>query len=284
VADGPPLIPEQRRDLILGHLRRDSVLSYRQLAELVGVSHMTVRRDVTELERQGRVTATTGGARIVTRVAAEPARAEKSTTDVAQKDAMARVAAALVQESMTVYLDAGTTMQAFRPHLEAFTDLTVVTNDLVVAASLTDHPSIEVIVVGGRVEKRNSSTVGRLPALALRELSLDIAFLSASSWDLRRGATIPVESKVDPKRAAAQVATTTALVAASSKFGTFGRYRILGLDELDLVVTDDGLPPDDATAITRERGVPVERAPVRAEVPDGGPGHREGRSPSASVE
>jgi DeoR/GlpR family transcriptional regulator of sugar metabolism len=53
-----PLIPEQRRDLIVGHLRRESVLSYRQLAALLEVSHMTVRRDIAELEKQGRVEAT----------------------------------------------------------------------------------------------------------------------------------------------------------------------------------------------------------------------------------
>lgn len=260
MTDAPPLIPEQRRDLILGHLHRDSVLSYRQLATLVGVSHMTVRRDVAELERQGRVVATQGGAKIVTRLATEPPRTEKAGADVAQKNAMARLAATLVRESMTIYLDAGTTLQAMRPHLVDFRDLTVVTNDLVIATSYVDHPSIEIITLGGRVEKRNQSTVGRLPALMLHELSLDIAFLSTSSWDLRRGVTIPAESKVEPKRAAVAAASTSVLVAASSKYGTFGRYRILGLDELDLVVTDDGLPEARATEITAATGVEVRRA------------------------
>ncbi|MBB4685753.1 DeoR/GlpR family DNA-binding transcription regulator [Amycolatopsis jiangsuensis] len=260
MTDAPPLIPEQRRDLILGHLRRDSVLSYRQLAALVGVSHMTVRRDVAELERQGRVVATQGGAKIVARLAAEPPRTEKAGADVAQKDAMARYAATLVRESMTIYLDAGTTLQALRPHLDGFGDLTVVTNDLVIAASYVDHPSIEIITLGGRVEKRNQSTVGRLPALALRELSLDIAFLSTSSWDLRRGVTIPAESKVDPKQAAVAAAETSVLVAASSKYGSFARYRILGLAELDLVITDGGLLDAQLAEIEAESGVEVHRA------------------------
>jgi DeoR/GlpR family transcriptional regulator of sugar metabolism len=257
-----PLIPEQRRDLIVGHLRRESVLSYRQLAALLEVSHMTVRRDIAELEKQGRVEATPGGAKIVTRLAVEPTRTAKATADRREKEAMARHAASLVRTSMTIYLDAGTTLQAVRPHLTEVHDLTVVTNDLVIASAMLDHPDADVIMVGGRVEKRNQSTVGRLPALVLDELSLDIAFLSTSSWDATRGVTIPDENKVEPKRAAARAATTTVLVAASSKYDTFGRYRILNLDELDLVITDDGLPLDAADEVTKRWGLKVERVPV----------------------
>jgi DeoR/GlpR family transcriptional regulator of sugar metabolism len=255
----PPLIPDQRRERIVGLLRRDGVLGYRQLAAEIGVSHMTVRRDIAVLEEQGRVTATPGGARIVSRMASEPPRTEKSGTDLAEKDAMAALAAGMVTESMTLYLDAGTTLQAIRPHLQRFDDLTVVTNDLVIAASFLDHPTIDIIVVGGRIEKQNQSTVGRLPALALHELSIDIAFLTTSSWDARRGVTIPTESKVDPKRAAMQSATTSVLVAASSKYGTFGRYRVADLGELDLVVTDAALEPADLEAV-RATGVEVELA------------------------
>lgn len=257
-----PLIPEQRRDLIVGHLRRESVLSYRQLAALLEVSHMTVRRDIVELERQGRVTATPGGAKIVTRLTVEPTRTAKSTADRREKGAIARFAASLVRDSMTVYVDAGTTLQGIRPYLEEVRDLTVVTNDLVIAGSMLDHPGADVIMVGGRVEKRNQSTVGRLPALILHELSLDIAFLSTSSWDVTRGVTIPDENKVEPKKAAVRAATTTILVAASSKYGTFGRYRILDLDELDLVITDAGLPLEEADEISARWGVAVERVPL----------------------
>ncbi|OII15259.1 DeoR family transcriptional regulator [Curtobacterium sp. MCBA15_009] len=258
----PPLIPEQRRDRIVRHLRQDSVLSYRQLAALLGVSHMTVRRDIAELEEQGRVIATQGGAKSVARVATEPPRTEKSTTEVREKDAVAARAAGMVRESMTVYLDAGTTVQAMRPHLDHLHDLTIVTNDLVIAASYLDHPTIEVIVVGGRLDKQNQSTVGRLPSIVLAELSIDIAFLSTSSWDLRRGVTIPSESKVEPKQAAARAASTTVLVATSSKYGTFGRYRVMGLDALTTVVTDAGLPRAEADAVERDGGTTVLRVPI----------------------
>jgi DeoR/GlpR family transcriptional regulator of sugar metabolism len=259
MTNAAPLIPEQRRETLLDHLRRDRVLSYHQLADLLAVSHMTVRRDVAALEAQGRVTGTPGGAKLASRLLVEPSRAEKEAVEVAEKRAIARHSAGLVRDDMTVYLDAGTTVQAMRPHLEHVTGLTVVTNDLATVRAFLDHPTADVICIGGRVEKSNSSTMGRLTRLALEELSLDIAFISSSSWDLSHGVTTPTEAKIDAKRAAVAVSEVSILVADSSKYGRFGKYRALRLDELDGVVTDDALPESDADAL-RAAGLDVVRA------------------------
>ncbi|MEV0616239.1 DeoR/GlpR family DNA-binding transcription regulator [Nonomuraea sp. NPDC050404] len=245
----PPLIPEQRRQEILRHLQHAHVLSYRQLTELLSVSHMTIRRDIIALEKQGSVEATPGGAKIVTRLLREPDRTEKAVTDQAGKAAMARAAAGMVADSMTIYLDAGTTIQAVRPFLDEARDLTVVSNDLATVTDFIDHPGVDLICVGGRVETANRSTSGRLATLALRELSLDIAFLSSSSWDVRHGVTTPVEAKIDVKRAALAAATTSVLVAGSAKFGRFARYRALRLDEIHKIITDDRLDDEAAAEI-----------------------------------
>lgn len=257
-----PLIPEQRRESIVEHLQRERVLSYRQLTELLGVSQMTVRRDVAALEDAGRVSATAGGAKLASRLVEEPSRAVKQEADVAEKEAIAREAAALVHDHMTVYLDAGTTVQAMRRHLDDVSDLTVVTNDLATVQAFLDHPTADLICVGGRVDRANQSTMGRLTGVALAELSLDLAFVSSSSWDLAHGVTTPVEAKIEAKRAALAVAERTVLVAASSKYGRFGRYRALRLDELDGVITDDALG-DEAAAALRDAGVDL-RLAVRA--------------------
>ena len=254
-----PLIPEQRRDVIVEHLRRERVLSYHQLADLLDVSHMTVRRDVAALEAQGRVTGTPGGAKTVSRLVSEPSRAEKEAVEVEEKRAIARRAAGLVRDDMTVYLDAGTTVQAMRPDLQHVAGLTVVTNDLATVRAFLDHPTADIICIGGRVEKSNSSTMGRLTRMALEELSLDIAFISSSSWDLGHGVTTPTEAKIDAKRAAVAVSEVSVLVADSSKYGRFGKHRVLRLDELDSVITDDALPDADADAL-REAGMDVVRA------------------------
>ena len=254
VSPTAPLIPEQRRESIVEHLQRERVLSYRQLTDLLGVSQMTVRRDVATLEDEGRVTATPGGAKLTPRLLVEASRDVKQDVDVAQKRAIARAAAALVRDHMTVYLDAGTTVQAMREHLDDLTGLTVVTNDLATVRSFFDHPDVDLIVVGGRVDSANQSTLGRLTRLTLTELSLDLAFISSSSWDLTHGVTTPVEAKVEVKRAALEVAERSVLVADSSKYGRFGKYRALRLAELDTIVTDDRLG-DEATAALVDAGL-----------------------------
>lgn len=262
-ADAAPLIPEQRRESIVEHLQRERVLSYRQLTELLGVSHMTVRRDVAVLEQEGRVASTPGGAKLAPRLLAEPSRAEKQAADVAEKDAIAQLAATLVRDTMTIYLDAGTTVQAMRPYLEDVRELTVVTNDLATVQAFLDHPSVDLISIGGRVERSNLSTMGRLARLALEELSIDLAFISSSSWDLQHGVTTPVEAKIDAKRAALAAAERAVLVADSSKYGRFGKYRALRLDELDTVITDAALPHG-AAADLRAAGVDLRVAERRS--------------------
>ncbi|GGX89767.1 DeoR/GlpR family DNA-binding transcription regulator [Streptomyces minutiscleroticus] len=237
----PPLIPDQRREQLLKHLRRDGVLSVHQITQLFGVSHMTVRRDIAELERQGLVFSVPGGARIASHVDTEPSFQDKSLVEQPQKQAMAARAAELVQEGMTVYLDAGTTLLAMVPALARLKSLTVVTNDFTTVDRLTAAEHLDLVHIGGRVDVSNRSSVGRLAAATLRQLALDIAFISTSSWDLLRGVTTPSEPKVEVKQAAMESAGSSVLVAGSSKFGTFGRYRVAPLDAFDTIVSDTDL-------------------------------------------
>lgn len=253
-ADETPLIPDQRRELLVKLLRGHSVLSVHQLTEMLGVSHMTVRRDIAALERQGRVFSVPGGARIAGQLHDEPSFVDKSAMDQPAKQAIAAAAGALLRDNTTVYLDAGTTCQALLPHLATHQGMTVVTNDFTTAHALLGNPDVEVIHTGGRTEHANRSTVGRLAALTLGQLAIDLAFISTSSWDLRRGVTTPSAPKVEVKQAAMASASRSVLLAGSPKYGTFGMYRIAALGEFDAVVTDDGLSPAAREAL-RDHGV-----------------------------
>ncbi|MGW5861205.1 DeoR/GlpR family DNA-binding transcription regulator [Streptomyces sp. NPDC055239] len=236
-----PLIPDQRREQLLRHLRKEGVLSVQQITQLCGVSHMTVRRDIAELERQGLVFSVPGGVRIASHVNTEPSFQDKSLVEQPEKQAMAAQAAGLVQEGMTVYLDAGTTLLAMVPALARLESLTVVTNDFTTADQLMSAPHLDIVHIGGRIDVANRSSVGRLAAATLRQLALDFAFISTSSWDLLRGVTTPSEPKVEVKQAAMESAGSSVLVAGSSKFGTFGKYRVAPLTAFDTVITDTAL-------------------------------------------
>jgi DeoR/GlpR family transcriptional regulator of sugar metabolism len=240
-SEDTPLIPDQRRELMLRLLGRQPVLSVAQLTEALGVSHMTVRRDIAVLEREGRAFSVPGGVRIASALRHEPSFTDKSLVEQPEKQAMARRAAELVSNDMTIYLDAGTTLLALVPHLLTRSGLTVVTNDFNAVDALAGAEHVEVIHVGGRLDHENRSSVGSLAAATLQQINVDMAFISTSSWDLHKGTTTPSASKVEVKRAALGSAASSVLVAGSSKYGQVGMYRVAPLSAFDLVITDDRL-------------------------------------------
>ncbi|WP_067599398.1 DeoR/GlpR family DNA-binding transcription regulator [Nocardiopsis listeri] len=258
------MIPAQRRDLLLRELRGTGVLSVRELCEILDVSHMTVRRDIMTLEEEGKVRSVPGGVELASQVRSEPSYRDKSRVDLAEKRAMAHAAAELVGQGQTVYLDAGTTLGQLVPLLWHVTGLTVITNDLTTAASLTDHPDVTLYLVGGQIDRENRSSIGDIAADMVAEFNIDVAFVSTSSWDLHRGSTTPSRSKVAVKRAAMAAASSSVLVAGADKYGAFGTFKVAPLTGFTSVITDDRLPDASARAV-RELGVPLEVVTPRRE-------------------
>jgi DeoR/GlpR family transcriptional regulator of sugar metabolism len=257
-----PLIPDQRREAMLRQLRRDKVLSVHQLMESFNCSHMTVRRDIAALEEAGLVYTVPGGVRIASHVNAEPSHQLKAVVELPQKQAIARRAADTLRSGMSIYLDAGTTMLSFVPHIVELPNMTVVTNDFEIVREFASATHVNVIHIGGQLDHANLSSVGSLAAATLRQLVLDVAFISASSWDLRRGVTTPSAPKVEVKLAAMDAASRTMLTVASSKYGTVGLYKVASLERFDQVITDDALAPAAANGI-RQQGIDLVLAGVR---------------------
>ena len=113
----------------------------------------------------------------------------------------------------------------------------------------------------GMLDHPNRSCVGGLAAATLRQLATDVAFMSTSSWDLQRGTTTPSALKVEVKQAAMQAASRCVLITTSSKYGTFGMYKIAGLEQFDAIISDDGLAHGPAESI-RAHGVELMLASV----------------------
>jgi DeoR/GlpR family transcriptional regulator of sugar metabolism len=256
------LIPDQRREKLMRLLHRDTVVSVHQLTEMLGVSHMTIRRDIAALERDGRAFSVPGGVRLASGLRREPAFAMKVESEQAEKTAIAGAAAELLRDDMTIYLDAGTTTGALVPAILEHSGMTVITNDFAILEELSSAEHVEVIHVGGRLDHANRSSVGKLAAETLRRLNTDVAFISASSWNIGTGLTTPSEPKIDVKVAAIDSALESVLLVTSSKFGTFGMYTIVPLQRFDRIVTDAKLPDAAAKGI-RDLGVIVDLAVVR---------------------
>lgn len=248
------MIPDQRRESMLRQLRRHKVLSVHQLIELFDCSHMTVRRDIAALEQAGLVYSVPGGVRIASQLNSELSHQSKTLIEQPQKQAITACAAEFLRPGMTAYLDAGTTTLTLVPHILAMADMTVVTNDFAIVQELAESPHINVIHTGGVLDHANRSGVGGLAAATLRQIAIDVAFISTSSWDLRRGVTTPSAPKVEVKQAAMAATSQTVLLATSSKYGTFGLYKVAGLEQFDRVISDDGLTEAAMVGI-REAGV-----------------------------
>jgi DeoR/GlpR family transcriptional regulator of sugar metabolism len=266
MSDDLALIPDQRREKLMRALHRDQVLSVAQVVDLLGVSHMTVRRDIAALERDGRAYSVPGGVRVASGQRSEPAFDDKSASEQPQKRAIALVAEKLLRDDMVVYLDAGTTTGALVGAIQERSGMTIITNDFAIVDQLIDRTHVDVIHTGGRLEHANRSAVGRLAAETLMRINSDIAFISASSWDLTRGLTTPSEAKVAVKQAALESTSEAVLVVTSSKYGTFGMYDIAPLRRFDRIITDNGLPLGAAAGI-RDLGVTVDLArPAQVDV------------------
>lgn len=241
---GSPMIPEERQKELLRLLRMAGVLSIRDITELLKVSHMTVRRDISNLEGSGLVVAVRGGVRLAESLGTQPSAEHPSYSELrlAQKRAVAERAAGLVEDGMAVFLDPGAVCELVVPFLAARKGITVVTNSYDVAAALCDYPQIETIHTGGTIDVHTRASSGPFAAATLSLVNLDLCFLSTQSWDVEHGVTTTSPQTVLLMRAVLGAASSGVLLAETGHFGSVERFNIVPLNRLHAIVTDSDLP------------------------------------------
>lgn len=249
------MIPAQRQHFILTCLAEREVVSIADLVDRMGVSHMTVRRDIHALEQAGRVASVTGGVRLADRLSRELPHLQKVGLNPAEKRAIGQQAAQMVQDGMAVYLDAGTTTLEIARQIATRRDLTVVTNDFMICAHLSAASDCTLYHTGGLVERANQSCVGQAAGDALARFNLDLAFVSTSSWT-QAGLSSPSDLKGPVKAAAAAQARRTVLATDATKLGVVAAMNILPMTAIDTIVTDARIDPDTVRDL-RARGITV---------------------------
>lgn len=250
--------PERQQEIL--RLARDSGrVDVVSLAEEFQVTAETIRRDLKALDRAGLLRRVHGGAIPAGRLDFEPDLAERESTAADQKDRIAKAALAELPTEGTVILDAGSTVARVAAAIPPEASLTVVTHSLPIAARLADHPGIQLHLVGGRVRHRTRAAVDAWALRAYGEIRADVAVVAANGFSVEHGLTTPDLAEAAVKRAAAAAARRVVLLADSSKHAQehFARFGALG--DVDLLITDSGLSPEDANAIERA-GTEVVRA------------------------
>jgi DeoR/GlpR family transcriptional regulator of sugar metabolism len=237
------MLARQRQAIILERVREDGAVRVADLVRELGVSDMTVRRDLEALEDRGLLEKVHGGATVLAGSAVfEPGFSAKSMLQQAEKVAIADAAAALVEPGMAIGVSAGTTTYALAQRLGEIAGLTVVTNSIPVADVLhqAGRPDQTIILTGG-MRTPSDALVGPFAVTALRTIHVDLVFCGVHGMDPHSGFTCPNLLEADTDRALIDAGRRLVIVADHTKWGVIGISSIARLDQPDVLVTDSGL-------------------------------------------
>ncbi len=249
----------ERHQAIVDRARDTGRVEVHALAVELNVTPETIRRDLNTLERLRLVRRTHGGAVPVERITFEPDLAERETRHVDLKRRIAQAAVAEVPEEGSVLLDSGTTTAELAQLIPADRHLTVVTNGLSVAMLLAGRSELSVHQIGGRIRTGTLAAVDEWAIAALKDITVDVAFLGAAGISLAQGLTTPDRDEAAVKRAMISAARRRVVLADHSKFETDHFARFGQLSEIDIVVTDYQLD-DELAAQVAGAGPQVVRA------------------------
>lgn len=254
----------ERRERALELIQREGFATTSELADELGVSEMTVRRDLQRLEEMGRVRVVPGGVSLRSPSGGTDFRL-RLITEEAEKRAIARVAAEQASAGAVVGIDAGSTALEVLRHLPRDAGMTVVTHSLPAMNEVAARRDLELMGLGGVLRQEAGSFSGPATVAAVSQIHLDVAFIGATA--LRGGESLcgnPYDAET--KRAMREAAKRAVLVVDSEKFGRTAMMRILPVEQFDAIVVDDGLSPGDREELER-LDIEVLIARREAEVP-----------------
>jgi DeoR/GlpR family transcriptional regulator of sugar metabolism len=238
------LIPAQRRKRIQEFLEVHQVAQSTFLSELLQVSEATIRRDLEWMETQGVLERTHGGAMLSRRLPVEPEYSYSAQTHPLEKQSIGARAAALVEDGDTIFVNSGTTATQVVRHIRDRTKVTVITNN-VNAALEAQEADFEIILLGGSFRERARSVVGRFATEALRQVYASKSFIGVDGLSLKYGCTTPINAEAELTRLMIERTHGSVIVVADhSKWGIVSNFEMARLDQIHVLVTDEGFDPD----------------------------------------
>src|ERR1700726_3771387 len=258
--EGNSMLARHRQSLILQAVRSDGSARVSDLTQRLGVSDMTIRRDLEVLARDGLVEKVHGGAVLPgTPSSHEPGFEAKLVLERPEKTAIARAAARMVTPGTAVALAAGTTTFALAQCLLDVPGLTIVTNSLRVTNVFSgtrgglDGTADSVVLTGG-VRTPSDALVGPIADLTIRSLHFDVLFLGCHGFDADAGLTTPNLAEAETNRTFIRVARRVVVLADHTKWGLTSLSSFARLSEIDMLITDDALPADARAQVADQVG------------------------------
>lgn len=252
--DASKMLIGERRHHILSLIHRDGRVLVSELSESLGISPITIRKDLDHLEAQGLAQRTHGGALSPQgSTILDPSLKEKEHHQIKEKQRIAAAAVKLVKNGQCILLDSGSTVTTIARALREFSNLTIVTNAVNIAGELSDT-NFEIILTGGTLRKNSFSLVGPMAEDMLSQIRADILFLAVDGFDPKIGITTPnvLESRVN--RAMVKASRKIVAVCDSTKFNRSSMALIVPPTSIHTVITDDQISEASADAL-RSAGI-----------------------------
>ncbi|MEI4472053.1 DeoR/GlpR family DNA-binding transcription regulator [Frigidibacter sp. MR17.24] len=241
------MLPAERRQHLIDWFRDNNAGSSQDIARIFGISASTVRRDLDLLASDGIVRRTHGGAVLIrSRSTFEPSTEMSRRTAVEEKRVIVAEALRLIEPEQSILIDTGSVVCHLLADAIATLEmpLTVISNDLHVAKALTYRPNIHLFVPGGACRDGSFSLLGEPGISFLRDIRCDLLFMSAAAVDEVCLSETHLEL-VHLKRAMIAAAAKVVLMADSSRFMSRALHRSATIDEIDMIITDEGLSAED---------------------------------------
>lgn len=231
----------KRHQIILEKLAQDKYVEVLDLCKILGVSAVTIRKDLKFLEDKGLLYRTHGGASLEDPYINDRHVTEKEKISVEEKKGIAQAAATLIVENDSILIGSGTTVQALAKFCKPIGNLMVITSSLPVVLELIKLRDVDVLQLGGYVRHSSASVVGSYALHILENVSCSKFFLGVDGIDLEYGLTTTNLEEAQLNRKMLSSAQKTIVLADSSKFGKKSFAKICSLDQIDQIITDKGV-------------------------------------------
>ena len=252
--------PNPRQLILLAFVQAQRSVTVEQLADKLGVTLQTVRRDVQRMADEGLLTRFHGGVRVPSSTVENIAHQQRENLNTQGKSRIARTVAAAVPNNCSLILNIGTTTEAIARALLHHSGLRVITNNLNVATILSANPRCEVIVVGGVVRGRDQGIVGEAAVDFIRQFKVDIAVIGISGIEADGSLRDYDYREVKVSQTIIAHAREVWLAADISKFNRPAMVAVAKLSQIDRLFTD-APPPEPFPALLAEAQVRYEVAP-----------------------
>ncbi|UJL45883.1 DeoR/GlpR transcriptional regulator [Virgibacillus sp. NKC19-16] len=227
------MLTEERHAFILRMLKQDGIVKSQDLMKRIGCSESTIRRDLGQLENEGKLKRIHGGANRTYQLDEELTASEKSFKNIQEKESIGKLAASLIEVNDVIFMDAGTTTLALTPYLKD-KNITVVTNGIQHASALAEQ-QVQVYLIGGMIKHSTKAIIGSDSLNTLHNYRFNKAFLGMNGIDASFGCTTPDPEEAALKKMAHQQAAATFVLADHSKWDKVSFAKVFDMEEISIV-------------------------------------------------